>query len=374
MGYAGLGTPRVEWAPTMEAFLARPHDALPVRVHFDRGAFEAHGLRTPFIVADEGERPRPMVDGDVWALFPDARNSNATAYQRDLAATLQRGFETVTRRIVEGQVLRAPPDAYDGVAVGGGCALNVLSNSDVERTLAVPVAAPPAPNDCGLAVGAAWHVQLPPERPRGLAYAGPRLFDEADVDALLASGRFDVERDVGVDALADLLAGGRVIGVARGAMEFGPRALGHRSLLADPSRPGSKDRLNAVKRREWWRPTAPVVAFEDALRVFETLPRSPYMSFAPRLAPAAAAALPGIAHFDGTARPQVATRDAEPWLHALLLAVKRRSGWAALINTSFNTKGRPILNTAREALALLEADGLDGVLIEDVLVTRKAAR
>ena len=98
------------------------------------------------------------------------------------------------------------------------------------------------------------------------------------------------------------------------------------------------------------------------------------MSFAPRLAPAAAAALPGLAHFDGTARPQVATRDAEPWLHALLLAVKRRSGWAALINTSFNTKGRPILNTAREALALLQADGLDGVLIEDVLVTRKAAR
>ena len=111
------------------------------------------------------------------------------------------------------------------------------------------------------------------------------------------------------------------------------------------------------------RSAAPVLAYEDALAVFESVPRSPYMSFAPRLTPAAAAALPGIRHFDGTARPQVVAPDDEPWLHALLLAVKRRTGWAVLINTSFNTKGSPILNTAAEVLDLLrDSPDLDAVL------------
>ena len=213
------------------------------------------------------------------------------------------------------------------------------------------------------------------------ADAGPRGADDAadlvraglvrGVDARAGARGVDVREDVGVEALADLLAAGKVVGVVRGRMEFGPRALGHRSLLADPSRPGSKDRLNAIKHREWWRPTAPVVAREAARDVFETLPRSPYMSFAPRLTAAAAAALPGIHHFDGTARPQVVAPADEPWLHALLAAVARRTGWAVLINTSFNTKGRPILNTAAEALALLESDGLDAVLIEATLVLKR---
>lgn len=251
------------------------------------------------------------------------------------------------------------------------------ANSKLEATLRLPVSVPPAPNDCGLAVGAAWHVKAPRGRPRGLQYAGPPLFDGADVPALVrgaaAAGHL-LEPDVPVERLADLIADGLVIGVARGRSEFGPRALGHRSLLADPTRPGSKDRLNRLKHREWWRPTAPVVAREDALRVFEALPRSPYMSFAPALTPEASAALPGISHFDGTARPQTVSASDEPWLHALLLAVKARTGWAVLINTSFNTRGRPILNTAAEALDLLETTAeLDAVLIEGTLV-RKGAR
>ena len=130
-----------------------------------------------------------------------------------------------------------------------------------------------------------------------------------------------------------------------------------------------KDVLNRIKFREWWRPVAPIVAVEDALRVFETLPRSPYMTFAPRLRPEAARALPAIAHFDGTARPQIVAAHDEPWLHALLMAVRDQTGWAVLINTSFNVRGKPILNRAAEALELLrESPEMSGVLLEDWLV------
>ena len=112
-----------------------------------------------------------------------------------------------------------------------------------------------------------------------------------------------------------------------------------------------------------------MVAVEDALRVFTTLPRSPYMSFAPRLTAAAAAALPDIVHFDGTARPQTVAPTDDAWLHKLLLAVKARTGWAVLINTSFNARGKPILNTAREALALLrDSPAMSAVVFDDRVV------
>ena len=129
--------------------------------------------------------------------------------------------------------------------------------------------------------------------------------------------------------------------------------------------------MNVIKFREWWRPVAPMVAVEDALRVFTTLPRSPYMSFAPDLTDEAKAALPAIVHFDGTARPQIVYAEEAPWLHALLVAVKRRTGWAVLINTSFNTRGKPICNTVAAALDMLDdLDDLDFVLIEDWLFTK----
>ena len=112
-----------------------------------------------------------------------------------------------------------------------------------------------------------------------------------------------------------------------------------------------------------------MVAVEDALRVFETLPRSPYMSFAPTLTEAASAALPAIVHFDGTARPQTVSASDDAWLHALLLAVKARTGWAVLINTSFNTRGKPILNTASEALELLrDSPRMSAVVFDDSVV------
>ena len=140
-----------------------------------------------------------------------------------------------------------------------------------------------------------------------------------------------------------------------------------------------KERMNALKFREWYRPTAPVVlAGPEADRTFHRDSpyrplHSPFMSFAPRLKPEAAAALPAITHFDGTARPQTVSRDNEPWLHSLLEAMKAKTGWGVLINTSFNSRGKPILNTLAEALNLLrDCEDLDYVLVEDWLFAKSS--
>ena len=134
-----------------------------------------------------------------------------------------------------------------------------------------------------------------------------------------------------------------------------------------------KDALNAVKHRQPWRPCAPVVLDEDALRVFTDLALSPYMTVAATLTAEAAAALPAIAHVDGTARPQVVSEGDDPWLWALLKAVKARTGWGVLINTSFNVRGRPILNEAATAVAIFDgAPALGGLVLEDHLVLRDA--
>lgn len=302
-----------------------------------------------------------------------------------------------------------PPD---GIVLTGGCALNVLANSQVQRAFpTLPVHVPAAPSDCGLAVGSAWLLAPPLPRPLALGaaaggaaeaaaaltlatrepqqsppaqqlqYAGLPLFDLPLLNATAASlgATFATPQ-----AVAALLADHQIVGVARGRAEHGPRALGHRSLLAVPS-DGMKERLNALKFREWYRPVAPVLADEDADRVFardasRRPVTSPFMSFAPALSAAAAEALPAVRHTDRTARPQTVSNvpgaaGYEPWLHAVLTEVQALTGWAVLINTSFNSRGRPILNSLAEALSLLvECDELDYVLVENWLFSKASAR
>ena len=188
--------------------------------------------------------------------------------------------------------------------------------------------------------------------PAGLQQQQSAMLGRTSLEAVAAARGAVRVRNVGV--LADLLADGHVIAVVRGSSEFGPRALGHRSLLADPSRGEIKDRMNRLKVREWWRPVAPMVAHEHMPMLFDDLAWSPYMSYAARLKPRFRSLLPAIAHFDGTARVQTVTRDQDSWLHALLMAVAARTGFAVLCNTSFNTRGKPILNELSEALMLLE--------------------
>merc|ERR1712187_536205 len=156
------------------------------------------------------------------------------------------------------------------------------------------------------------------------------------------------------------------IAVVRGRQEFGPRAVGHRSLLAVPDSDGMRDRMNRLKFREWYRPVAPMIAEEALDAVFGREVKSVTMQMAPRVRDYVRARFPALSHLDGTARHQSVGENDEPWLHSLLHAVGRRTGLAVLINTSFNSRGKPIVNSVRDCLEMLrELEDLDYVLIED---------
>eukprot|EP00439_Symbiodinium_sp_Y106_P021694 s8167_g2.t1 len=313
--------------------------------------------------------------------------------QRNFAASVQVEFERITNLTVTELVRRVGPQSLDGVVMTGGCALNVLANQRVYDFLekeggeagagSVEVWVPPSPNDGGLSIGGLWSV-APPLARQPLQYLGFSLWDSESLEeAANQRGARRLQELGGVDFLAELLVGegalwaermerfGRparpIIAVVRGRQEFGPRALGHRSLLAVPDAT-MKDRMNRLKARQWYRPVAPMIAEEDLVEVFGRRILSPYMSMAPEVLEETRKKFPALAHFDGTARHQSVSRADEPWVHALLLAVGRRTGLAALINTSFNTKGKPIVNTVRECLRMLdELPDLDYVLIEDWL-------
>ena len=309
--------------------------------------------------------------------------------QRNFAASVQAEFERITNLTVTELVQRVGHQNLDGVVLTGGCALNVLANQLVHDTLqagndedrpGVDVWVPPSPNDGGLSIGGLWSVTPPPAR-QNLQYLGFRLWDEESLEGqALKRGARRLSELGGVDFLAKLLAGegewrdrhGRhadrpILAVVRGRQEFGPRALGHRSLLAVPDAT-MKDRMNRLKARQWYRPVAPMIAEEALVEVFGRRVLSPFMSMAPQVRRDTQEKFPALAHFDGTARHQSVSKADEPWVHALLLAVGKHTGLAALINTSFNTKGKPIVNTVSECLQMLdELPGLDYVVIEDWL-------
>ena len=158
-------------------------------------------------------------------------------------------------------------------------------------------------------------------------------------------------------------------------MEFGPRALGHRSILADPGRPDMRDRINAmVKMREAFRPFAPAVSIEEVDRWFEVPPMTelPFMIMTVNVRPAFRQALPAVTHVNGSARVQTVSAKDNREFHALLRAVGGTTGREMVLNTSFNVKGQPIVNTPREALETFLGTGIDHLFLENLLVSRRS--
>src|SRR5256886_3127442 len=176
-------------------------------------------------------------------------------------------------------------------------------------------------------------------------------------------------------AAARLIGDGRVIAWYRGRMEFGPRALGHRSILADPGHPEMRDRINAmVKMREAFRPFAPAVSLEEVDRWFEVAPGTelPFMIMTVDVRPEFRDALPAITHVNGSAPVQTVAAPGHPGFHALLQAVGKATGRQMVLNTSFNVKGQPIVNTPREALDTFLGTGIEFLFLENTLVSRRS--
>jgi carbamoyltransferase len=266
--------------------------------------------------------------------------------------------------------------------MAGGVALNcvanrrILAESPFERLFVQPAA-----GDAGGCLGAASlaHRKLTgtrhSDRPLEHVYLGPSyggeeiaaLLQATGVAALDFTGR---EGDL-LAAAVDRLAAGRVLGWFQGAMEFGPRALGARSLLADPRDPEMRRRLNAqVKKREGFRPFAPVIVAERAAEHFALDHPSPFMLETCQVR--SALDLPAITHVDGSARPQTVERRHAPRLAALLDAFDARTGCPILLNTSFNVRGEPIVCSPLDALMCMAMSDIDTLVLGDHLIDRDA--
>jgi len=281
----------------------------------------------------------------------------------DIAATSQRAFEECFLEVAIPYFNKYPKLP---IIITGGCGLNILLNTRISKEFNKEVFVGPNPNDCGIAVGMLLH-ELKPKKQVDITYAGTTLLDIDSFGNIIQNSGIPFKTEMlSIDKLVSDLVEGKIVGVAKGRSEHGPRALGNRSILCNPSIPNMKDVLNEkVKHREWYRPFAPVVRLEDVSKYFEWEKESRWMSFCPEVKPEWRTKLQAINHVDGTARVQTVTREQNEWLYDLLTEFEKSTGIGVLLNTSFNVAGKPILSTVSDAFSLFETSAMDCLLIEN---------
>ncbi|QHC31814.1 MULTISPECIES: carbamoyltransferase family protein [unclassified Streptomyces] len=264
--------------------------------------------------------------------------------------------------------------------VTGGVALNSVSNGVIMRSgLFDRVVVYPQANDSGTALGGALyaHHRLGDRERRRVwfmehAYWGRHIDTENVEKAAATFGQQGSRVSDVVRAAARLLADGRTVGWVQGRSEIGPRSLGNRSILGNPLVDGIKQRINdGIKHRENWRPFAPSVLREDLSTYFEADQDLPYMTVVAEIRPQWRTRLASIGHVDGTARVQTVTERSNPRFHALLKAFKELTGVGVLLNTSFNDRGEPLVQTSEQALRLYTSSEMDALCIGDWLFTDK---
>ena len=307
-------------------------------------------------------------DRNLEALFGPARERGGPLEKRhfDIARSLQHVLEASALELAAW--LRGKSGAAN-LCMAGGVALNCVMNARIrDARLFERVWVQPAAGDAGTALGAALWTDW---RARGMerawtmehAFLGPE-FSAAEIKAFLDRGkiRYRASQDIAADTAA-LLAQDRIIGWFQGRMEFGPRALGARSILASPLSPDMQARLNEIKDREDFRPVAPVVLEEEAARWFVGAEASPFMLFVHPVAPDKAARIPAVRHVDGTARIQTINRAQNPLYYDLVQAFQARTGVPVLVNTSFNTRSEPVVCTPRDAVECFWTSPIDALAI-----------
>jgi carbamoyltransferase len=347
-----------------------------------------------------------MTNARFHALFggpPRRPESELRQRDMDLAASVQAVCEDMVLALAKG-IARETREKY--LCLAGGVALNCVANGKLLRAgVFEDLWIQPAAGDAGGALGAAlaaWHelnpgrrVPEPGDSMRG-AFLGPQ-YAQADIEARLAAmgARFEVlDDDALLDACADALASGQAVGWHQGRMEFGPRALGGRSILADARSPAMQKQLNLkVKYRESFRPFAPSVPREDVAQWFELDHDSPYMLLVAdvrpehRTVPADPSAprgfglallnevrstIPAVTHLDYSARVQTVHAETNPRYHALLRRFAARTGCPVLVNTSFNVRGEPIVESPEDAFRCFMGTGLDALAVGNCWLRKDA--
>jgi carbamoyltransferase len=316
------------------------------------------------------------------SIFGPPRRFDAALEEQyaDVAASIQR----VTEEAMVGLAQAAHRlTGGDALCLAGGVGLNVLANRAILRETSFRrLFVPPGAGDSGGAVGAAayvYHTVLGHPRTGVLenAYLGPGYSDDevrSFLDEHAIPYRLCSEEEL-VGAVAAAIARNEIVGWFQGRMEFGPRALGARSILGNPCEPSMKQVLNEkIKHREAFRPFAPSVAAEDARRFFEDVGDSPFMLMVADVHAEARDLVPAITHVDGTARLQTVTARQNPRYYALLRAVERRTGVPMVINTSFNVRGEPIVRTPADAFRCFSHTDMDLLALGSCLVSADAKR
>jgi carbamoyltransferase len=293
------------------------------------------------------------------------------AEHANLAASVQTRLEEVLLDLARWLHARTGDPV---LTMAGGVALNCVANSRLAAEGPFDdIWVQPAAGDAGTALGAALHVaaQLGDVvHPMPGADLG-RDFSDDDLEAWLTTARVPYERpaDIAV-AAAEVLAADGIVAWFQGRSEYGPRALGHRSLLAHPGHERNLERLNDVKGREQFRPVAPMVLAERAGELFDGPLPSPYMLFTHRVAPEWVDRIPAVVHVDGSARIQTVDRTDEPLVARMLEAFSARTGLPVVVNTSLNTAGRPMVDDPRDALECFGSAPVDALALGPFLVRR----
>ena len=339
----------------------------------------------PLLELKDGELHVPEWDADFnqpW--MPDGKNkweaNPAMRHWEDMAWRIQHDAEEVL--IARARWLRETTGARN-LCLAGGVALNCVANGRIVREAGFDnVWIQPAAGDNGIAIGCAYYGRVAIQKK-------PRTFVMKQV-TLGVTYPDDVARRVGNPLLvtrktfngpgesicreaAKLLSEGKVFGWFQGRCEFGPRALGNRSILGDPRQPEMKDKLNKrVKFRQAFRPFAPIVPYERAKDIFVGEDESPFMLRAKQVRPEWKDRIPAIVHVDGTARVQTVRREQNERMYDLLMEFDKLTGVPVLVNTSFNIKGEPIVETPQDAMNCFIHTGIDYLALHDTLVSKNA--
>lgn len=289
----------------------------------------------------------------------------------DVAAAGQEAFEIALLEVLHG--LRETT-GESSLCLAGGIALNCVANGRVLRESGFArVFVPSAPNDAGTSIGcaifAARRVNALNQVDWGTDYLGPRDILDGD-DALFADFMVDEPSDLAAK-LSGELAEGKAFAVFQNRSEFGPRALGHRSIIADARPQGMRDFLNVrVKAREWFRPFAPIVRQENVATYFCDVDASPFMQFAAEVRKEQRRRIPAVTHVDGTARLQTIAQEQDAFIWELLGKFEERTDVGVLLNTSLNGPTEPMAETVAEAVAFVRRVALDGIVVPPRIYTK----
>jgi carbamoyltransferase len=313
---------------------------------------------------------------DLVELFGPARLKGEPLEQRhyDLAHSLQMVLEETALELADWLY---GVTGLENLCMAGGVALNCVMNSCIrDQGKFKHVWVQPAAGDAGTALGAAMWIDARQrhsnERTYRMdhAFLGPGYSDE-EIESFLRWSKLPYRRMENVaEETADLLTKDQIIGWFQGRHEFGPRALGGRSILASPIHADMQERLNEIKDREDFRPVAPVVLEEAAPEWFVDAGASPFMLFVYDVVPEKATLIPAVRHVDGTARIQTINRSQNEAYYDLIKAFQRRTGVPVLVNTSFNTRGEPIVCSPRDALECFWTSPLDALVMGPFLLQK----